>query len=70
MLITLLANNFCCKFDADGRVSPLALFPAVDNSEPIDLEHNNVDVLLDSAIPFEQGRDVESKLIEKLLDGK
>ena len=25
ILITLLANNFCCKFDADGRVSPLAL---------------------------------------------
>ena len=48
---TLLANSFCCKFDADENVVGFLLPVAVGMSDPIDFECSKVRVLVDSDIP-------------------
>ena len=48
---TLLANSFCCKFDAEENVVGPLLPVAVGMSDPMDFECSKVRVLVDSDIP-------------------
>ena len=48
---TLLANSFCCKFDAEENVVGFLLPVAVGMSDPMDFECSKVRVLVDSDIP-------------------
>ena len=65
---TLLANNFCCKLDAEENVVAfVAPTAALGISEVIDFEFNKVNVLVDSEIPCGLGCLEVSRYVEELL---
>lgn len=68
--VTLLAKIFCCKFDADERVSPLDDPKAPGMSDPRDLECTSVNALIDPEMPSGLGLfNVVSKYVVELLWG-
>ena len=68
-LNTLLANNFCCKFEADEIVRPFAAPSVPGMSDPTDLECNNVSALVDSDMPLVVDLPDPSKYVDVLLWG-
>ena len=67
ILYTLLANNFCCKCDADEIVRPFVGPSVPGMSDPTDFECNNVNAVADSEMPPLVDLPVASRTVDELL---